>query len=192
MSRVHALEEKAAEGDHETTSVEVHSKPAEGVNETVRITQETTTDAVSSAAGPTSVLAGLDDDTSLMLGMLLSSATGGEKSKGFKYSSTSDKLDLAGLLNVLDGVVDCPSRILVMTTNHPEKLDAALIRPGTCHILFSGLCVHPPITRLRMHRSHRQEAVPRIHSMRPVFANGVTLLPVYSHRKSTILDGSRV
>jgi chaperone BCS1 len=47
-----------------------------------------------------------------------------------KFSSKYDKLDLAGLLNVLDGVVDCPNRILIMTTNHPEKLDAALIRPG--------------------------------------------------------------
>lgn len=41
-----------------------------------------------------------------------------------------DALNLAGLLNVLDGVVDSPGRILVMTTNHPEKLDPALIRPG--------------------------------------------------------------
>ena len=41
-----------------------------------------------------------------------------------------DKLDLAGLLNILDGVVDSPGRIVIMTTNHPEKLDAALIRPG--------------------------------------------------------------
>lgn len=41
-----------------------------------------------------------------------------------------DELNLSGLLNVLDGVVDTPGRILVMTTNHPEKLDAALIRPG--------------------------------------------------------------
>ncbi|KAJ0404679.1 hypothetical protein ATCC90586_002743 [Pythium insidiosum] len=40
------------------------------------------------------------------------------------------KLDLAGLLNVLDGVIDCPGRIIIMTTNHPEKLDPALIRPG--------------------------------------------------------------
>ncbi|CAM9104163.1 unnamed protein product, partial [Ectocarpus fasciculatus] len=47
-----------------------------------------------------------------------------------KYFSAYDKLDLSGLLNVLDGVVDCPNRILVMTTNHPEKLDPALIRPG--------------------------------------------------------------
>ena len=42
----------------------------------------------------------------------------------------ADRLDLAGLLNVLDGVVDAPNRIVVMTTNHPEKLDPALIRPG--------------------------------------------------------------
>jgi len=38
--------------------------------------------------------------------------------------------NLSGLLNILDGVVDSPGRILVMTTNHPEKLDPALIRPG--------------------------------------------------------------
>ncbi len=31
---------------------------------------------------------------------------------------------------MLDGVVDCPNRIVVLTTNHPEKLDPALIRPG--------------------------------------------------------------
>merc|ERR1712232_471522 len=41
-----------------------------------------------------------------------------------------DKLNLAGLLNVLDGVVDSPGRIIVMTTNFPDKLDPALIRPG--------------------------------------------------------------
>jgi ATP-dependent 26S proteasome regulatory subunit len=42
----------------------------------------------------------------------------------------SDELNLAGLLNVLDGVVDTPGRLLVLSTNHPEVLDPALIRPG--------------------------------------------------------------
>ncbi|KAG6017584.1 hypothetical protein E4U43_000815 [Claviceps pusilla] len=37
---------------------------------------------------------------------------------------------LSGLLNVLDGVASQEDRVLVMTTNHPEKLDQALIRPG--------------------------------------------------------------
>eukprot|EP01134_Creolimax_fragrantissima_P004181 CFRG4181T1 len=41
-----------------------------------------------------------------------------------------DRLNLAGLLNVLDGVVDCPGRIMVMTTKHVEKIDPILIRPG--------------------------------------------------------------
>lgn len=41
-----------------------------------------------------------------------------------------DQLNLSGLLNVLDGVVDSPERIVIMTTNHPEMLDPALIRPG--------------------------------------------------------------
>lgn len=41
-----------------------------------------------------------------------------------------DKLDLATLLNVLDGVRETPGRIIVLSTNHPERLDDALLRPG--------------------------------------------------------------
>jgi chaperone BCS1 len=37
---------------------------------------------------------------------------------------------LSGLLNVIDGVFSPPGAIFVMTTNHKEKLDPALIRPG--------------------------------------------------------------
>ena len=52
----------------------------------------------------------------------------------------TDELNLAGLLNVLDGVVDTPERILIMTSNHPEKLDPALVRPGridkTIHLSY--------------------------------------------------------
>ncbi|XP_065191549.1 mitochondrial chaperone BCS1-like [Sycon ciliatum] len=36
----------------------------------------------------------------------------------------------SGLLNALDGVTSSEGRILIMTTNHPERLDPALIRPG--------------------------------------------------------------
>lgn len=39
-------------------------------------------------------------------------------------------LTFSGLLNALDGVAASEERIIFMTTNHPEKLDAALIRPG--------------------------------------------------------------
>jgi chaperone BCS1 len=44
-----------------------------------------------------------------------------------RYQST---LTLSGLLNGLDGVVAAEERMIFMTTNHLEKLDAALTRPG--------------------------------------------------------------
>lgn len=39
-------------------------------------------------------------------------------------------LTFSGLLNALDGVASSEERILFMTTNHLERLDDALIRPG--------------------------------------------------------------
>ena len=83
-----------------------------------------------SVCGP--VGAGSDDDDEALMVALAKSlgdgAGGGDakkkkkkKSKGkSKWASKTDKLDLAGLLNVLDGVVDTPNRIVIMTTNHPE------------------------------------------------------------------------
>ncbi|XP_022333266.2 mitochondrial chaperone BCS1-like [Crassostrea virginica] len=40
------------------------------------------------------------------------------------------RLTLSGLLNALDGVASAEARIIFMTTNYIERLDAALIRPG--------------------------------------------------------------
>lgn len=40
------------------------------------------------------------------------------------------KITKAGLYNALDGITTPDGRIFVMTTNYPERLDAALIRPG--------------------------------------------------------------
>lgn len=53
-----------------------------------------------------------------------------DKPKKWSGLAKKDALNLTGLLNVLDGVVDTPGRMLIMTTNHPEMLDPALIRPG--------------------------------------------------------------
>jgi ATP-dependent 26S proteasome regulatory subunit len=38
--------------------------------------------------------------------------------------------NLSYLLNILDGLQECPGRIIIMTTNKPEVLDKALIRSG--------------------------------------------------------------
>lgn len=51
-------------------------------------------------------------------------------------------VSMSGLLNAIDGVAARDGRILIITSNHPEKLDPALIRPGRidmrCHFGLAG------------------------------------------------------
>ena len=47
----------------------------------------------------------------------------------------AEKIDLSFLLNLLDGVLEIPGRIVIMTSNFPEKLDHALIRPGRIDVI---------------------------------------------------------
>ncbi|KPA81729.1 a44l protein-like protein [Leptomonas pyrrhocoris] len=61
-----------------------------------------------------------------------------------------DAINLSSLLNILDGVVEDPERIVVMIADHPERLDPALLRSGrlATHVRFDyielneliGLC----------------------------------------------------
>ena len=43
---------------------------------------------------------------------------------------TKSNLTLSGVLNAIDGVASEDSQILIMTTNHKDHLDPALVRPG--------------------------------------------------------------
>lgn len=44
------------------------------------------------------------------------------------------RVSFSGLLNAIDGIRSQEGRILFMTTNHKERLDPALIRPGRCDL----------------------------------------------------------
>lgn len=54
------------------------------------------------------------------------------------------RVDLSFLLNLLDGILENPGRIVIMTSNCPEKLDSALVRPGRIDIIatFGYCCPH--------------------------------------------------
>ena len=53
-----------------------------------------------------------------------------DKNEKSKSNDKTQGISLSGLLNAIDGVASHEGRVLVMTTNFPEKLDDALIRPG--------------------------------------------------------------
>jgi len=48
---------------------------------------------------------------------------------------SSEKLTLSTLLNLLDGILETPGRIIIMTSNFPKQLDKALIRPGRIDLI---------------------------------------------------------
>lgn len=57
-----------------------------------------------------------------------------ELDKDTKYKDNDDKLTLGAILEAIDGLIECPGRVIIMTTNHKEYLDSALLRPGRIDI----------------------------------------------------------
>jgi hypothetical protein len=61
-------------------------------------------------------------------------------------------LSFSGILNAIDGVAASEARLLFMTTNHIEKLDPALIRPGRIDVKFEmSLATQPMIAQMFRH-----------------------------------------
>ncbi|KAI1425013.1 P-loop containing nucleoside triphosphate hydrolase protein [Xylaria sp. FL1777] len=53
-----------------------------------------------------------------------------DSEKDESQTAARSSCTLSGLLNVLDGVGSAEGRIVIMTTNKPDRLDSALVRPG--------------------------------------------------------------
>ncbi|CAD6912002.1 unnamed protein product [Tilletia controversa] len=58
------------------------------------------------------------------------STSQGEATTSESADGGAGQLSFSSLLQVLDGAGSSENRLLIMTTNHPERLDPALIRPG--------------------------------------------------------------
>jgi len=52
-----------------------------------------------------------------------------------EHYEDKNKVDLSFLLNLLDGILENPGRIVIMTSNFPDTLDSALIRPGRIDVI---------------------------------------------------------
>lgn len=53
-----------------------------------------------------------------------------EATPGKTLTGEKGGLTLSGLLNAIDGIASREGRVLFISSNHPDKLDAALLRPG--------------------------------------------------------------
>jgi len=52
------------------------------------------------------------------------------KNRRRSFGETENRVTLSGLLNCIDGIGSREGSILIFTSNHPERLDPALLRPG--------------------------------------------------------------
>ncbi|MCJ1318579.1 hypothetical protein MMC15_003909 [Xylographa vitiligo] len=63
-------------------------------------------------------------------GLKRDSAPGTQISTSKRLGAAQQPLSLSALLNVIDGVASHEGRVLILTSNFPQALDPALIRPG--------------------------------------------------------------
>lgn len=62
--------------------------------------------------------------------------TSAQERTGKEDSISKSSLSLSGLLNALDGVGSPEGRVTFITTNHIDRLDSALIRPGRMDAIY--------------------------------------------------------
>ncbi|KAJ7211718.1 P-loop containing nucleoside triphosphate hydrolase protein [Mycena pura] len=69
-----------------------------------------------------------DDEDEIAEAMAMAQSRGGGRARQQRGARTA--VTLSGLLNVIDGVGSEEGKLFFATTNHIERLDAALLRPG--------------------------------------------------------------
>lgn len=63
------------------------------------------------------------------------------------FPKCQDPITLDDILNLWDGLCETPHRILIITSNHYDKLDPALVRPGRIDITLNMGSVTFPVLR---------------------------------------------
>ena len=71
-----------------------------------------------------------------------------------------DPIHLDDILNVIDGIRETPGRILVMTSNHYDKLDDALVRPGRIDLTISLSKVSKKVVS-EMYEHYKKSPIPK-------------------------------
>ncbi|XTI87025.1 P-loop containing nucleoside triphosphate hydrolase protein [Cenococcum geophilum] len=123
-----------------------------------------------------------EDEADSKGGKMVQGLNVADLAKAIKSANRKDKqnddvkqgVSLSGLLNAIDGVATHEGRVLVMTTNHPERLDEALIRPGRVDMQVEfTLAMRDQIRDIfiRMYSNENDKAPKR--RSRPGLMNGV-------------------
>ncbi len=89
-------------------------------------------------------------------------------------NDTNDKLNLAGILNCFDGITSNYGRMSIMTTNHIEKIDPALLRPGRVDYIYHLNYINfNNAVKLIQHYFMQELDVKQLNNLEKIFYNNI-------------------
>jgi len=95
-----------------------------------------------------------------------------------------DPITLDDILNVFDGIRETPGRILIISSNHYEQLDPALIRPGRIDITLKLTnASHNTISELYKHLFNKEIDNEKLAKVKEYYYSPAELINIYISHK---------
>jgi AAA+ superfamily predicted ATPase len=98
--------------------------------------------------------------------------------------SDEEPITLDDILNVFDGIRETPGRILIISSNHYEKLDPALIRPGRIDVTLElTKASHNTISELYKHLFNKEIDAEKLANVKEFHFSPAELINIYISHK---------
>ena len=95
-----------------------------------------------------------------------------------------EPITLDDILNAWDGVIETPGRILIISSNHYDKLDPALVRPGRIDVTLELLnASHKTISDLYFHLFNKEIDNEKLKNINEFFYSPAELINIYITHK---------
>jgi chaperone BCS1 len=102
-----------------------------------------------------------------------------------------EPITLDDILNAWDGVIETPGRILIISSNHYDMLDPALVRPGRIDVTLELLnASHKTISDLYLHLFNKEIDNEKLKSITEFFYSPAELINIYiTHKEENAFIG---
>ena len=101
-----------------------------------------------------------------------------------KIPTLEEPLTLDDILNLWDGIRETPGRIMMISSNHYQELDPALIRPGRIDITLELSYVsHATIKEMYMHLFNEHIDPQKLENIKPDFYSPAEIINIYMNEE---------
>ena len=122
----------------------------------------------------------LDHSNSVKITDVIESICEMNQSVSVPIINTEQPITLDDILNLWDGIRETPGRILVISSNHYNKLDTALVRPGRIDITHElSNASHYTISEIYFHLFGKEINIKNLKKVKEYFYSPAELINIY-------------